>query len=123
MELAGVKVMTNAKIDRARIEREKPDAVIVATGARPRRPHFEGEEEMHVFDVWQVLKGEANVGSSVVVAVFRSDWVGMGFAAKLAPSGSRVRLAVKGYLPVQRNQQNVTYTLSAVMSKTTIQTL
>jgi 2,4-dienoyl-CoA reductase-like NADH-dependent reductase (Old Yellow Enzyme family) len=117
MELAGVKVVTNAKIDRARIEREKPDAVIVATGAKPRRPHFEGEEDMHVVDVWQVLKGEANVGSSVVVADFRCDWVGMGIAEKLARDGCRVRLAVNGYMPGQRIQQYVRDAWSAVLHK------
>jgi 2,4-dienoyl-CoA reductase-like NADH-dependent reductase (Old Yellow Enzyme family) len=105
MELAGVKVVTNSKIDRPRIEREAPDAVIVATGARPRRPHFEGEEDMHVVDAWQVLNGQANVGSSVVIADFRCDWVGMGIAEKLARDGCRVRLAVNGYMPGQRIQQ------------------
>lgn len=117
MELAGVKVVTNTKIERARIEQEKPDAVIVATGARPRRPHFEGEEDMHVVDVWQVLKGEANVGSSVVVADFRCDWVGMGIAEKLARDGCRVRLAVNGYMPGQRIQQYVRDSWSGTLHK------
>ena len=35
MELAGVTVRRNTKVDRALIEAEAPDAVIVATGARP----------------------------------------------------------------------------------------
>jgi len=105
MELAGVRVVKNARVDRAMVEREKPDAVIVATGARPRRPSFEGEEEMHVVDAWQVLNGEANIGSSVVIADLRCDWVGMGLAEKLARDGCRVRLAVNGYMPGQRIQQ------------------
>lgn len=117
MELAGVKVVTNTKIDRARIEQEKPDAVIVATGAKPRRPHFEGEEDMHVVDVWQVLKGEANIGSSVVVADFRCDWIGMGIAEKLARDGCRVRLAVNGYMPGQRIQQYVRDSWSGTLHK------
>jgi pyruvate/2-oxoglutarate dehydrogenase complex dihydrolipoamide dehydrogenase (E3) component len=99
------------------IEREKPNAVIVATGAKPRRPHFDGEEDMHVVDVWQVLRGEANVGSSVVVADFRCDWVGMGIAEKLARDGCRVRLAVNGYMPGQRIQQYVRDSWSAVLHK------
>src|SRR5690606_21549858 len=117
MELAGVKVVTGTSVDRAMIEREKPDAVIVATGAKPRRPHFEGEDDMHVVDVWQVLKGEANVGSSVVVADFRCDWVGMGIAEKLARDGCRVRLAVNGYMPGQRIQQYVRDSWSAELHK------
>lgn len=117
MELAGVKVVTGTSVDRAMIERENPDAVIVATGAKPRRPHFEGEDDMHVVDVWQVLKGEANVGSSVVVADFRCDWVGMGIAEKLARDGCRVRLAVNGYMPGQRIQQYVRDSWSGTLHK------
>jgi len=43
---------------------------------------------MHVVDAWQVLKGEANVGHSVVVADWRCDWIGLGLAEKLP--GSRI---------------------------------
>jgi len=61
-----------------------PDAVIVATGARPRRPPIEGGEAAHIVDAWQVLRDEVNVGGSVVVADWRCDWVGLGIAEKLA---------------------------------------
>ncbi len=121
MELAGVRVVRNTRVDRGLIEREKPDVVIVATGASPRRPHFEGEDDMHVVDAWQVLKGEANVGSSVVIADFRCDWVGMGLAEKLARDGCRVRLAVNGYMPGQRIQQYVRDSWSAVLHKLRIE--
>lgn len=94
MELAGVTVQRNRRVDRALVEAEAPDAVIIATGARPYRPPIEGEG--HVVDAWQVLKGEANVGSSVVIADWRCDWVGLGLAEKLARDGCRVRLAVAG---------------------------
>ena len=94
MELAGVDVVKNTQMTLALVEEENPDAVVVATGATPRIPNLEGADEAHVVDAWQVLKGEANVGSSVVVADWRADWIGLGVAEKLARDGCHVRLYV-----------------------------
>lgn len=107
MELAGVKVVTKTAVDRELIERESPDALIIATGATPRWPAFEGRDAAHVVDAWQVLNNEVNVGGSVVVADWRADWVGIGIAEKLAEEGCRVRLAVNGYVPGQTVQMYV----------------
>ena len=95
MELAGVKVRLNTRVDRALVEAEKPDAVVIATGAQPAPVEMQGEGA-HVVDAWQVLRGEANVGQSVVIADWRCDWIGVGMAEKLALDGCRVRLAVNG---------------------------
>ena len=96
---AGVKVVTGTTVTEELIRAEKPDAVIIATGATPYRPPLEGEDEAHVVDAWQVLKGEANVGASVAIADWRRDWVGMGIAEKLARDGCSVRLYVNGHMP------------------------
>jgi 2,4-dienoyl-CoA reductase-like NADH-dependent reductase (Old Yellow Enzyme family)/thioredoxin reductase len=107
MELSGVKVVTRQKVTRRLVDEQKPDAVIVATGARPRSGEIEGAETGHVVNAWQVIKNEVNVGTSVVIADWRCDWIGMGLAEKLARSGCRVRLAVDGYMPGQRIHQYV----------------
>jgi NADPH-dependent 2,4-dienoyl-CoA reductase/sulfur reductase-like enzyme len=107
LEQAGVKVVTNTMVDRAMIDREAPDAVIVATGARPRHPTIEGADEAHVVDAWQVLSDDANVGASVVIADWRCDWVGLGLAEKLARDGCSVKLAVNGTTPGESIQQYV----------------
>ena len=98
---AGVEVVTGRPVDVALVETEAPDAVVVATGARPRWPEIEGAEDAHVVDAWQVLGGEVNVGASVVVADWRCDWVGLGLAEKPARDGCRVRLAVNGLMAGQ----------------------
>ncbi len=102
IELAGVRVVKNRTVDAAFVRQQKPDAIVIATGALPRRPQFDGQDEMHVVDAWQVLKGEANVGHSVVVADWRCDWIGLGLAEKLARDGCRVRLCVDGLVAGQR---------------------
>ena len=107
MELAGVDIHTGTSVNRALLEETAPDAVIVATGATPRWPAFEGRDDMHVVDAWQVFNNEVNVGGSVVVADWRADWVGIGIAEKLAEEGCRVRLAVNGYMPGQTIQMYV----------------
>lgn len=97
VELSGAKVVTGTAVDRALIERERPDAVIVATGGKPYwPPDLEVSDEAHVVDAWQVLRDKANVGQSVVVADWRADWIGVGLAEMLAGTGCRVRLAVNG---------------------------
>jgi NADPH-dependent 2,4-dienoyl-CoA reductase/sulfur reductase-like enzyme len=95
-ELAGVRIERGVTVDRRLIDREGPDALIIATGAKPRWPNFTGQDDAHVVDAWQVLKGEANVGQRVVIADWRPDWIGIGIALKLAKDGCHVRLAVQG---------------------------
>jgi 2,4-dienoyl-CoA reductase-like NADH-dependent reductase (Old Yellow Enzyme family) len=107
MQLAGAKVVTRTKVTRALVDELKPDAVIIATGAKPRAGEIEGIETGHVVNAWQVIKNEVNVGTSVVIADWRCDWIGMGIAEKLARAGCRVRLAVDGYMPGQRIHQYV----------------
>ncbi len=107
MERAGVRVVRNRRVDAALVAREAPDAVIVATGARPRAAGIEGAETAHVVTPWQILNDEVNVGASVVIADWRCDWIGLGIAEKLARDGCRVRLCVNGYMPGQTIQQYV----------------
>jgi pyruvate/2-oxoglutarate dehydrogenase complex dihydrolipoamide dehydrogenase (E3) component len=94
--LAGVEVRLNTVVDRALVEAMAPEAVIVATGARPRWPGNIETEGAHVVDAWQVLRQEVNPGASVLIHDWRCDWVGLGVAEMLAESGCRVRLAVNG---------------------------
>jgi pyruvate/2-oxoglutarate dehydrogenase complex dihydrolipoamide dehydrogenase (E3) component len=100
MNQAGVEINLNTCVDRQYIEKMKPSAVIVATGALPFRPDhdldMEISEQSHTVDAWQVLRGEVNPGTNVVVADWRCDWVGVGLAEKLAREGCSVRLMVDG---------------------------
>ncbi|NBF02917.1 FAD-dependent oxidoreductase [Pseudomonas sp. Fl5BN2] len=96
MQLAGVEVQRNTRVDRALVEREQPDLVIIATGAQPYWPAFERGGELQVVDAWQVLRDEVQLGRSVVVADWRCDWIGPGIAERLVRAGHQVQLAVNG---------------------------
>ena len=98
LELAGVVVRKATPVTRVLVEAERPDAVVIATGAGPHMPEAERIEGAQIADAWRVLQGEANVGARVVISDWRGDWIGMGVAEKLARAGCQVRLAVNGPL-------------------------
>ena len=107
MELAGVQVRTRTEVTPELVAVEKPDVVVIATGAKPRSPVIEGAETAQVVNAWQVIRNEVNIGASVLIADWRCDWIGLGLAEKLARNGCRVRLAVDGYMAGQRVHQYV----------------
>ena len=98
MDRAGVTIKLGEKMDREKIEALAPDAVILATGAVAYKPDVEGIDEAHVVNSWDVLQGGANIGSNVVIADWRCDWVGLGLAEKLTLDGCKVRLASTGHV-------------------------
>jgi len=92
LKLADVQVINNSVMTADRLRALEPDVVIIATGATPYVPQFEGREESHIVTAWQVLNEEVKVGSSVVIADWRADWIGVGLAERLAVLGSAVTL-------------------------------
>ena len=101
-EIHGVTLHTGVDVTAELVAAQNADAVILATGARPQIPEIEGLDEAHVVDSWSVVRGEANVGASVVIWDWRCDWTGLGLAQMLAANGCRVRLAVNGAVPGER---------------------
>lgn len=68
IQKAGVKVKLNTEANREVIVNEKPDAVVVATGAEPVYPSIPGiEGNPKVVHAWDVLSGRAKVGRRVVI--------------------------------------------------------
>jgi len=91
----GVRIEYAMPIDLAEVERRRPDAVIVATGAEPNRPWWAGEAT-NVVDVRHVLDGTAEPSGDVVVI----DEIGFHHATSvaevLADRGCRVEVITPG---------------------------
>ncbi|WRH61818.1 MAG: FAD-dependent oxidoreductase [Fuscovulum sp.] len=97
MELAQVRVRRGQRVTAELLASERPDAVILATGAVPHVPaDMPQDGTVQVVTAWQVLRGEVKVGARVVIADWRCDWIGPGVAEGLAKAGSAVTLAVNG---------------------------
>jgi pyruvate/2-oxoglutarate dehydrogenase complex dihydrolipoamide dehydrogenase (E3) component len=91
-----VEIRTGVKVDRAMVLQQRPDVVVIATGAVPYRPRFEQSGGLQILDAWQLLAESVEPGHSVLVIDSRADWIGIGIAERLAQSGRKVTLAVSG---------------------------
>lgn len=116
-ERAGVRIVTHTAVDADLVRREAPDVLVVATGARPRRPPLELADDPVVLDAWEVLRGAPLPDGRVVVADWRCDWVGLGLAEQLARTGHPVTLASTGYTAGFRLQQYVRDAMLAAVTR------
>lgn len=98
MTLAGVRVVRGTTVTVDLIQNEQADAVIIATGATPHLPQLDGLDNSHAVTAWEVLDDKVNVGTSVVIADWRADWIGIGIAERLAVAGCAVTLCTNAAL-------------------------
>jgi len=73
------------------LERE-PDAVIVATGSRPKACPVGGADGQQVFNVWQVLSGDAELGERVLFIDYDGHHQATATAEFLAELGKTVHV-------------------------------
>jgi 2,4-dienoyl-CoA reductase-like NADH-dependent reductase (Old Yellow Enzyme family) len=99
LDAAGVHTRLGVAVDRALLAGNRPDHVIVATGARPHVPALELADRRRVHTAWDVLEGRVECGTSVVIADWRGDWISLGIAEKLIREGRQVTLCTSGHAP------------------------
>ncbi len=110
-ERLGVDVRLNCEATPDLVADLAPDAVVLATGARPHMPHIE-LDGAHFVQAWDVIQDRINLGSHVVITDWRCDWVGPGVAEILAARGHKVTLAVNGEMAGQSIQKYVRYQIA-----------
>ncbi len=76
------------------VAEERPDAVIVATGSRPKACPVAGGDGPQVFNVWQVLSGEAadRLGEKILLIDYDGHHQATATAEFLAELGKRVHI-------------------------------
>ena len=95
---SGVQFRLGCRVDAALVAAENPDAVVVATGARPSRPWWAGsvEDQPHVVDVMDVLTGAATPQGDVVVIDELGFHQATSVAELLADRGCTVEILTPG---------------------------
>jgi len=88
-----IKVVLNQSVNEALIEHEKPDTVILATGALPIKPPIPGVELSNVVQAWDVLQDKVITGRRVVI--IGGGAVGVETALFLGEKGTLSADAVK----------------------------
>jgi 2,4-dienoyl-CoA reductase (NADPH2) len=82
----GVKLQLNTEVNAALIDQEKPDHILLATGASPLTLPIPGSDLPHVVQAWDVLLNKAMTGKRVVI--IGGGAVGVETALFLAEKGT-----------------------------------
>jgi mycofactocin system FadH/OYE family oxidoreductase 2 len=92
LQRLGVPVALQTTVTVDRIRGEEPDAVVLATGSRPKPCPVTGCDGPGVFNVWQVLGGEADLGERVLLLDNDGHHQGTATAEYLADLGKTVHV-------------------------------
>lgn len=82
----GIEMQLNTRVDQTVLKQEKPDLVLLATGAKPIVPPIPGKDLPHVVQAWDVLENRVRTGKNVVV--IGGGAVGVEVALSLAEKGT-----------------------------------
>jgi len=111
---AGVEVTCDRAVDATAALAADADIIIVATGARSRRPDIAGIDRPNVHDVRSVLEGQAEIGREVVVVAQDDHMAPLAVADYLSTRGHLVTLiyATNGPAPLLSR-----YTIGGIMAR------
>jgi 2,4-dienoyl-CoA reductase (NADPH2) len=110
-----IRVMLNSMVDEALLAREKPDTVVLATGAQPTKPSIPGVDLPQVHQSWDVLMNRVATGQKVVV--IGGGAVGVETALFLAEKGTLSAEAVKFLLVNKAETAEDLYNLATTGTK------
>lgn len=124
----GAKYILNTTVTKELIEEEKPEVVILATGAKQSKPPIEGIDAENVFMANDVIEGKVSVGRNVLIV--GAGLVGLETADFLRERGGRTStlidmiptvnfgvLGVGTHLQARLAENNTQYILNANIKK------
>lgn len=92
LERLGVPVVLGTRVTAELVAELKPDAVIVATGSRPKACPVAGGDGPDVVNVWQVLNDEVELGERIVLIDYDGHHQATATAETLADRGKTVHV-------------------------------
>ncbi|MFC1929457.1 FAD-dependent oxidoreductase [Chloroflexota bacterium] len=90
LEKLGVRIEPGREVTKEIVEKENPEVVILATGAKALVPKIPGIERGNVSLAWDVLANKAKIGNSAIVV--GAGYVGCEVAEYLAKKGKTVTI-------------------------------
>jgi len=105
-----ITVRLNTRVTESLIDTEKPDYIILATGALPLTPPIPGREKAHVVQAWDVLLNKVHTGRNVVI--IGGGAVGVETSIFLAEKGTLPADAVKFLLVNKAESSDVLYEMA-----------
>ncbi|MGD0231992.1 MAG: mycofactocin system FadH/OYE family oxidoreductase 2 [Syntrophorhabdales bacterium] len=92
LQKLGVPIVTGEAVNADFVLGQDPDAVIIATGSRPKQCPVPGGDGPRVFTVWQVLKGEADLGERILLIDYDGHHQATSTAEYLAELGKTIHV-------------------------------
>ncbi|MFQ5987557.1 MAG: mycofactocin system FadH/OYE family oxidoreductase 2 [Dehalococcoidia bacterium] len=92
VEKLGVEIKLGVEVTPELVEKCRPDAVVVATGSRSRRPAIPGARQENVVQARDVLRGKAEVGRRVLVIDEAGSYAAASAAELMADQGREVEI-------------------------------
>jgi len=104
MAAAGVTVHLNTAVDGEMVRELKPDLVVAAMGAFPKKPDIAGANQSHVVSAVDVMAGRVMVGPTAVV--ISENLLGLEVALMLAEGGCAVTVVSRSGLTGRRETED-----------------
>ena len=87
-----VEIVLNREVTPEFVLEQNPDAVIIATGSVPKECPVPGAGGPNIYNVWQVLRGEAELGEKVLFVDYDGHHQATATAELLADRGHKVHM-------------------------------
>jgi 2,4-dienoyl-CoA reductase-like NADH-dependent reductase (Old Yellow Enzyme family)/thioredoxin reductase len=95
LEELGVRVRLGTEATAQTLRQSAAEVIAIATGATPRHPHILGVGAERVCDMWQLLRGEVQLGDDVAIVVQEDHVAPLALGDMLGREARRVTLFIQ----------------------------